>query len=302
MICVRRNERFLISVVIPVYGVEQYIAECLDSVIAQTYKNLEIIVINDGTKDASAEIAKEYAKKDARIKVYDFENGGLSAARNRGVLLANGDYIAFLDSDDWLAPNMYEVLLDAIIANDADMAKCGFCETDGKKSDIVTFDDNHITEGFSNYFKGVLWTIVTNALYKRELAKKVAYPINVVHEDNYASGMYIHYANKVAVVKDVFYYYRINYSGISKSGVKRPLDKCIAISKLISDLDKEGFVDNSLNWKFACEVYHFVRGWNKLYRVIGINKLLYIKINENLDFRRKIIFKVLIIKRKIDVI
>lgn len=94
------NNEPLLSVVIPVYGVELYIAECLDS-----------------------KIAKEYAKKDARIKVYDFENGGLSAARNRGVLLANGDYIAFLDSDDWLAPNMYEVLLDAIIANDADMAK-----------------------------------------------------------------------------------------------------------------------------------------------------------------------------------
>ena len=133
----------LLSVIIPVYGVEQYIAECLDSVIAQTYKNLEIIVINDGTKDKSAEIAKEYAQKDSRIKVYDFENGGLSVARNRGVSLAKGDYIAFLDSDDWIAHNMYEVLLEQILSNNVDMVKCGFCETDGKKSDAVSY--THLT-------------------------------------------------------------------------------------------------------------------------------------------------------------
>ena len=292
----------LLSVIIPVYGVEQYIAECLDSVIAQTYKNLEIIVINDGTKDKSAEIAKEYAQKDSRIKVYDFENGGLSVARNRGVSLAKGDYIAFLDSDDWIAHNMYEVLLEQILSNNVDMVKCGFCETDGKKSDVVTFRENHVEEGFSSYFNGVLYIIVVNALYKKELAKKVAYPINVVHEDNYASGMYIHYANKVAVVKDVFYYYRINYSGISKSGVKRPLDKCIAISKLISDLEKEGFVDNRLNWKFACEVYHFVRGWNKLYRVKIIDKELYIFVMEHLDVRRRVSLYFSIKKKQIKIV
>ncbi|WP_302178527.1 glycosyltransferase family 2 protein [Phascolarctobacterium succinatutens] len=92
----------LISVIIPVYGVEKYISQCLESVINQTYKNLEIIVINDGTKDRSAEIAKKYAAKDSRIKVYDFKNGGVSLARNRGVNLANGEYIAYLDSDDWV--------------------------------------------------------------------------------------------------------------------------------------------------------------------------------------------------------
>ena len=92
----------LISVIIPVYGVEKYIAQCLESVINQKYKNLEIIVVNDGTKDRSAEIAKEYAAKDSRIKVFDFENGGLSVARNRGLEIATGDYISYIDSDDWI--------------------------------------------------------------------------------------------------------------------------------------------------------------------------------------------------------
>ena len=83
----------LVSVIIPVYGVEKYIGQCLESVINQTYKNLEIIVINDGTKDRSADIAKEYAKKDSRIKVYDYENGGVSLARNRGMDFSKGEYI-----------------------------------------------------------------------------------------------------------------------------------------------------------------------------------------------------------------
>lgn len=108
----------LISVIIPVYGVEKYISQCLESVINQTYKNLEIIVINDGTKDRSAEIAKKYAAKDSRIKVYDFKNGGVSLARNRGVNLANGEYIAYLDSDDWVDNKFYEVLLKAAMEND----------------------------------------------------------------------------------------------------------------------------------------------------------------------------------------
>ena len=94
------NYSKLISVIIPVYGVEKYIRECLDSVIKQSYENLEIIVINDGTRDRSAEIAKEYAQKDNRVRVYDYENGGLSAARNRGLELAQGDYISFVDGDD----------------------------------------------------------------------------------------------------------------------------------------------------------------------------------------------------------
>ena len=115
------NVQPLISVIIPVYGVEKYISQCLESVINQTYKNIEVIVINDGTKDNSASIAKEYSKQDFRVKVYDFENSGLSAARNRGVSLAKGDYIAFLDSDDYVAPNMYEELINNALKTDADI-------------------------------------------------------------------------------------------------------------------------------------------------------------------------------------
>ena len=195
----------LISVIIPVYGVEKYIAQCLESIINQTYKNLEIIVVNDGTKDRSAEIAKEYAAKDSRIKVYDFKNGGLSVARNRGLEIATGDYISYIDSDDWLDTKMYETLLEAAMKNDADMVKCGIIETNGVAEEKITFSDvkiinNEQHKAFENYFNGILWTLAWNGLYKKELAKRVKFPDNVVHEDNYSSGMFLYLAKKIVVM------------------------------------------------------------------------------------------------------
>lgn len=286
----------LISVIIPVYGVEKYIAQCLESVINQTYKNLEIIVINDGTKDRSAEIAKEYAAKDSRIKVYDFKNGGLSVARNRGLEIATGEYISYLDSDDWLDTKMYETLLETAMKNEADMVKCGIIETNGAAEEKITFSDvkiinNEQHKAFENYFKGILWTLAWNGLYKRELAKKVKFPDNVVHEDNYSSGMFLYLSKKVLVIPFCGNYYRVNDAGISKGGMKKPLDKILAIIKLKQDLLKLGFADKKLDWKLSVEFYHFVRGWNDdLYRVVAMHKDLYEYVMSNIDVRRKITF------------
>lgn len=286
----------LISVIIPVYGVEKYIAQCLESVINQTYKNLEIIVINDGTKDRSADIAKEYAAKDSRIKVYDFKNGGLSVARNRGLEIATGEYISYLDSDDWLDTKMYETLLETAMKNEADMVKCGIIETNGAAEEKITFSDvkiinNEQHKAFENYFKGILWTLAWNGLYKRELAKKVKFPDNVVHEDNYSSGMFLYLAKKVIAMPFCLNYYRVNDAGISKGGVKKPLDKILAISKFKKDLLALGFTDKKLDWKLSIECYHFVRGWNdNMYRVVAMQKDLYEYVMSNIDVRRKITF------------
>lgn len=298
----------LISIIIPVYGVEKYIAQCLESVINQTYKNLEIIVVNDGTKDKSAEIAKEYATKDSRIKVYDFQNGGLSVARNRGLEIATGDYISYIDSDDWLDTKMYETLLETAMKNEADMVKCGIIETNGAAEEKITFSDvkiinNEQHKAFKNYFKGILWTLAWNGLYKKELAKKVKFPDNVVHEDNYSSGMFLYLAKKVIAMPSCLNYYRVNDAGISKGGVKRPLDKILAISKLKQDLLKLGFADKKLDWKLSVEFYHFVRGWNDdLYRVVAMKKDLYEYVMSNLDTRRKLSFWWMGRKKKVKLI
>lgn len=298
----------LISVIIPVYGVEKYISQCLESVINQTYNNLEIIVINDGTKDRSAEIAKEYAAKDSRIKVYDFKNGGLSVARNRGLEIATGEYISYLDSDDWLDTKMYETLLETAMKNEADMVKCGIIETNGASEEKITFSDvkiinNEQHKAFENYFKGILWTLAWNGLYKKELAKKVKFPDNVVHEDNYSSGMFLYLAKKVIAMPFCLNYYRVNDAGISKGGVKKPLDKILAIIKLKQDLLKLGFADKKIDWKLSVEFYHFVRGWNDdLYRVVAMKKDLYEYVMSNLDTRRKLSFWRMGRKKKVKLI
>lgn len=298
----------LISVIIPVYGVEKYIAQCLESVINQTYNNLEIIVINDGTKDRSSEIAKKYAAKDSRIKVYDFKNGGLSVARNRGLEIATGEYISYLDSDDWLDTKMYETLLETAMKNEADMVKCGIIETNGAAEEKITFSDvkiinNEQHKAFKNYFKGILWTIACNGLYRCDLAKKVKFPENIVHEDNYSSGLFLYFAKKVASIPFCGYYYRVNNTGISKGKVKRPLDKILAISKLRKELLASGFINKKLDWKLSVEFYHFVRGWNDdMYRVVAMQKDLYEYVMSNLDTRRKISFWWMGRKKKVKLI
>ena len=298
----------LISVIIPVYGVEKYISQCLESVINQTYKNLEIIVVNDATKDRSADIAKEYAAKDSRIKVYDFQNGGLSVARNRGLEIAIGEYISYLDSDDWRDTKMYETLLETAMKNEADMVKCGIIETNGAAEEKITFSDvkiinNEQHKAFKNYFKGILWTIACNGLYRCDLAKKVKFPENIVHEDNYSSGLFLYFAKKVASIPFCGYYYRVNNTGISKGKVKRPLDKILAISKLRKELLASGFINKKLDWKLSVEFYHFVRGWNDdMYRVVAMQKDLYEYVMSNLDTRRKISFWWMGRKKKVKLI
>lgn len=116
----------LISVIIPVYNTEKYIGRCLDSVIGNTYKNLEIICVNDGSNDGSLSVLKEYEEKDKRIKIISQKNSGVSAARNAGLDAANGSYIAFIDSDDWVGPSCFSLMLEAALKENADIVKCGY--------------------------------------------------------------------------------------------------------------------------------------------------------------------------------
>ena len=190
----------LVSIIIPVYGVEQFIGQCLESVIVQTYKNLEVIIINDGTKDKSADIAKDYARRDSRIKVFDFENGGVSVARNRGLSLCKGDYIFFVDGDDWINKCMLQDLVNHATTNDVDMIKFGVEEIDLEKNkcDLITFKKQQVFQDklLDKYFEGVLWIMPCNALYKRDLALQVKFPEHLTYEDNYTAAMYLALAKK----------------------------------------------------------------------------------------------------------
>ena len=115
----------LISVIIPVYKVEEYLENCIQSVIKQTVSDLEIILVDDGSPDQCPEICDLWADKDSRIKVIHKENGGLSDARNAGMKVATGEYVSFIDSDDYISLDFYETLLETIVDNDSDIVECG---------------------------------------------------------------------------------------------------------------------------------------------------------------------------------
>ena len=166
----------LVSVIIPAYNIEDYIGRCLDSIISQTYKNLEIIVVDDGSRDHTGEILDNYAKKDRRIKVIHKEKGGVSSARNKGIEVAEGDYIGFIDGDDLIEPEMYKILVDLLEEENADIAHCGYqmvfpdrvdyYHNTGKKKIQTT------EEGLKDLLSGeIIEPGLVNKLYKKELIK-----------------------------------------------------------------------------------------------------------------------------------
>ena len=166
----------LVSVIIPAYNIEDYIGRCLDSIISQTYKNLEIIVVDDGSRDHTGEVLDNYAKKDRRIKVIHKENGGVSSARNKGIEVAEGDYIGFIDGDDLIEPEMYKTLVDLLEEENADIAHCGYqmvfpdrvdyYHNTGKKKIQTT------EEGLKDLLSGeMIEPGLVNKLYKKELIK-----------------------------------------------------------------------------------------------------------------------------------
>lgn len=208
-----------ISVIIPVYGVEKYIRKCLESVVNQTYKNLEIIVVNDGTKDNSMEIVKEYLE-DKRIVIINKENGGISSARNAGLKIATGDYISFVDSDDWLELDLYKKLM--IDLNDEDIIIFNYKVIDNKNLKVLKekkfFNYNRSLKTKRNMGGEYLFDIepyVWNKLFKRKFIEDYKYKFieNIEGEDSVWSYETYVFSEKVTFKAEVGYNYRINRIG-----------------------------------------------------------------------------------------
>lgn len=207
------NNSPLISVIIPVYKTEQYLVRCVESVMRQTYANLEIILVDDGSPDGCPKICDEYASKDSRIKVIHKENGGLSDARNCGLDVATGDLIGFVDSDDFIKPEMFEVLCKSLYENSADISVCGIIKRfeDGSEKPENAFTENVCLRGdkaleilleddkIPSYF--------CNKLFKSDLFDGLRFPVGVIYEDLAFSFYVFHRTKKVVCVKDNLYYY-----------------------------------------------------------------------------------------------
>lgn len=204
-----------VSIIVPVYNIEKYLAKCLDSLINQTLEDIEIICVNDGSTDNSAEILNEYAQKDSRIKIINQENAGLSAARNTGINAANGEYIGYVDSDDWVDLTYFENLYNAAIQNNADIAVAGIKRVGGehyKEKLFLEFKNPTTTNNVEEKFrlcdipdKSYVW----NKIYKLSEIKKhnLYFRVGVNYEDIIYAPKIIHILSTLTTVPNTYYYY-----------------------------------------------------------------------------------------------
>ena len=209
-------DKHLISIIIPVYNVEAYLRRCIDSVISQTYKNLEIILVDDGSTDTSGKICDEYAQKDMRINVIHKENGGLSDARNVGIDLASGEYFAFIDSDDYVCMDYIDKLLNAILIGNADIAFCSYIKVSDKKykklrnfpEKFQYFSSEEMLRNWHGKYKHIE-TVAWNKLYKSSLFldSGIRYPKGYYNEDVQTTHLLVKESGKIAITNQILYFY-----------------------------------------------------------------------------------------------
>jgi glycosyltransferase involved in cell wall biosynthesis len=216
------NTNDLISIIVPVYNVEKYLSQCINSLINQTIKNLEIILVNDGSLDNSGKICDEFSKIDNRIIVIHKENNGLSSARNAGLEIAKGNYIGFVDSDDWLDETMYETLLKLIKDNGSDISCCKFFKAADSGEKIPAIDNETIQsftniEGLNNFYNDLYTQTVVawNKLYDKNLFDNIIYPTGKIHEDEGTTYKLFYKANKITYTNKPLYYYRTTPNSIT---------------------------------------------------------------------------------------
>lgn len=209
-------EQKLISVIIPVYKVEKYLRRCLDSVTGQTYENLEIVLIDDGSPDNCGSICDEYALKDNRIKVIHKGNTGLSDSRNEGIEASHGEYVLFVDSDDYIHPKMIEELYTNACEKNADVVVCDYVKVNEDEERvwmnqklpveaITITDDNRL-----KYMLGdtkIIFTVAWNKLFRRTVLGDIRFPFGKVHEDEFWTYKILHRAQAVVYLKETLYYY-----------------------------------------------------------------------------------------------
>ena len=214
----------LISIIVPIYNVEPYIRNCVESILGQTYKNIEIILVDDGSTDNCGNICDEYRSKDKRIKVIHKNNGGLSSARNAGIDIGSGEYLGFVDSDDWIESDMYESLYNAIIMHKADMSICGRYVVRGSR--ITAMSDTEIPEVLTR--REALSKLLSDKcrsmqhfawdkLYKKKLFDNIRYPQGKYYEDIFITYKLFSKSNKIVDIKSPKYYYLLRDDSITGS-------------------------------------------------------------------------------------
>lgn len=219
-----KNDFPLISLIVPVYNVEQYLKKCFASIKEQTYKNIEIILVDDGSKDCSGQICDELAATDDRVVVVHKKNGGLSSARNEGIKIAKGEYIGFIDSDDWIDPKMYEVLYLNIVKDNTLISCCGRIDVN-EETKIETIGLCPVKEEIINSeecLRRILkWDNIDSSavdkLFHRSIFEKFKFPIGVISEDVAIMYQIISWSKQISLVPIPMYYYNHRKNSITTS-------------------------------------------------------------------------------------
>lgn len=222
----------LISVIVPVYNVEKYLDRCISSIVEQTYKNLEIILVDDGSPDNSGRICDQWAERDPRIKVIHKENGGPSETRNLGVSNSNGEYISFIDSDDFVSINYISVLYKNLFESEADISCCDYKIASTGSTDLFGNQESTISiisgkQACLDMFeldKEVFYCVLWGKLFKTKIIKLYTLPVGRVHEDEATTFKYLYSAPKICVTNQVLYAYYQNETSImhTRSSNRRP--------------------------------------------------------------------------------
>ena len=227
----------IISVIVPVYNVEEYLPKCLDSILNQTFSNIEIICVNDGSTDGSRKILEEYKKRDFRIKIVDKKNGGLSSARNAGMKVAQGEFYSFIDSDDWIDKTMLEKLYENITTLNTDISICAVHQFDETNQKIDDSNPYYTLEFFDETFNNTVFSyketkpfimdvcvMAWNKLYRKSLIEEcqAEFPDGLIFEDGPFFFTIFFKTDRVSIVRDFLYFYRINRKNsiIQKAGKK----------------------------------------------------------------------------------
>lgn len=266
----------LVSIIIPVYKVEKYIKRCVDSVINQTYSNLEIILVDDGSPDNCGQICDDYLQKDNRIKVIHKKNGGLSDARNVGILQAKGTYISFLDSDDYIDSNFIKELYELCVINESDIAFCHIYRGNkriktifSKDSDYNVYSSKELLDKWHSIFTHIE-TVAWGKLYHRSLfqlddASPLLYETGRLHEDVLMTHKLVYNASRIVITNKAFYHYTINPDSITNKtfSCKRFIDTNYSLEERTAFFKSKGFD----------KAYHrllifTLKGW-----ILGISKI-----------------------------
>lgn len=245
----------LISVIVPVYNASPWLEQCIDSIIAQTHQELEIILVDDGSTDGSGTICDEYTSRDSRIRVIHQQNRGVGSARNAGLAGAAGGYIGWVDADDWIEPDMFRKL----ISLDADLAVCGYIASPDSDGRLQCFEpaaryDQPQVMGALAQMDG--WTILWNKLYRRKLWEDITFPECKVFDDETVSFRILSRASNMVVLNEVFYHYRIHPRSVMR---RYQPGECL---EPLDDLCSQYHVMKDEQFSIYClaGIYHVLRG------------------------------------------